>query len=256
MRRGAVYNEIDPWCAELLRRLIAAGELPPGDVDERSIADVQPDDYAGYRQVHLFAGIGGWPLAARLAGWPDDRDLWTGSPPCQPFSCAGEQRGMADERHLWPHAYRLVAALAPDVLFGEQVPAAIGKGWLDRVFDDLEAEGYACRAFGIPASSVGAAHRRDRLWFVADAQRDEQSRPQSRRWPDGRVGRVEQSVAWDTACERALPVFRAMDDGLPRCVAATDAARNAIVPAVAAQVIAAWMDACDLFAGSASSQSR
>lgn len=65
------YNEHDPFAAAWLRNLIAAGELPDGDVDERSIEDVAPADLAGYRHCHFFAGIGGWPLAMRLAGWPD-----------------------------------------------------------------------------------------------------------------------------------------------------------------------------------------
>lgn len=78
------YNEIDPFAAQWLRNLIAAGHLPAGDVDERSIVDVRPDDLKGYVQCHFFAGIGGWPLALRMAGWPDDREVWTGSCPCQP----------------------------------------------------------------------------------------------------------------------------------------------------------------------------
>lgn len=92
------YNEINKYAAEWLRNLIAAGLVPPGDVDERSIVDVQPDDLRGYVQCHFFAGIGGWAYAARLAGWPDDRELWTGSCPCQPFSSAGG--GDVDSRTL------------------------------------------------------------------------------------------------------------------------------------------------------------
>ena len=89
-RQGSYYNEIDPKAAAWLRELIAAGLIAPGDVDERSIADVRPDDLAGYGQHHFFAGIGGWSYALRLAGWPDDRPVWTGSCPCQPFSAAGK----------------------------------------------------------------------------------------------------------------------------------------------------------------------
>jgi DNA (cytosine-5)-methyltransferase 1 len=96
----AYYNEYDPFAAAWLRNLISAGHIASGDVDERSIVDVRPDDLRGYTQCHFFAGIGGWPLALRLAGWPDDRPVWTGSCPCQPFSAAGKQKGEADERHL------------------------------------------------------------------------------------------------------------------------------------------------------------
>jgi DNA (cytosine-5)-methyltransferase 1 len=78
----AYYNELDPFAAAWLRNLIAAGLIPQGEVDERSIEDVTPNDLAGFRQCHFFAGIGGWPLALRLAGWPDERPVWTGSCPC------------------------------------------------------------------------------------------------------------------------------------------------------------------------------
>lgn len=164
----AYYNEIEPYAAEWLRNLIAAGHLPPGDVDTRSIVDVAADDLVGYGQCHFFAGIGGWALAARLAGWPDDRELWTGSPPCQPFSVAGKQRAQDDERHLWPHYFRLIRARRPAVAMGEQVAAAVGKAWLDGVLTDLEGIGYAGRAAVVPACAVDAPHRRDRLWFVAE----------------------------------------------------------------------------------------
>ena len=82
------YNEFDPFAAAWLRKLIEAGLIPNGEVDERSIINVQPDELRGYDQCHFFAGIGGWSHALRLAGWPDDRQIWTGSCPCQPFSVA------------------------------------------------------------------------------------------------------------------------------------------------------------------------
>jgi DNA (cytosine-5)-methyltransferase 1 len=166
----AWYNEIDPYAAQWLRNLIAAGHIAPGDVDERSIVDVRPDDLRPYDQCHFFAGIGGWSLALRLAGWPDDRPVWTGSCPCQPFSAAGQGKAADDERHLWPAWFSLIAQLRPSVVFGEQVEAAIGWGWLDVVFADLESEGYACGAAVLPACGVGAPHIRQRLWFVADAE--------------------------------------------------------------------------------------
>jgi DNA (cytosine-5)-methyltransferase 1 len=179
----ALYNEIDDYAADWLENLISAGLIAPGVVDRRSIVDLQPADLAGFTQVHFFAGIGGWSLAARLAGWPDDRPLWTGSCPCQPFSVAGKPAGQADVRHLWPEFYRLVS-LPPPVVMGEQVAAAVGKSWLDGVCSDLEGIGYATGAAVVPACAVDAPHRRDRLWFVADADgegRGKTARP-ARTW--------------------------------------------------------------------------
>jgi DNA (cytosine-5)-methyltransferase 1 len=166
----AYYNENDPFAAEWLRNLIRDGLIAPGDVDERSIEDVLPSDLAGYTQCHFFAGIAGWSYALRLAGWPDDRPVWTGSCPCQPFSAAGQGKGTADERHLWPAWFHLIEQCEPDIIFGEQVEAAIRHGWLDLVQSDLEGKGYAFGAVGLPAAGVGAPHIRARAWFVADAQ--------------------------------------------------------------------------------------
>ena len=165
----AYYNEIDPYAAQWLRNLISAGHIAKGDVDERSICDVKPDDLRGYTQCHFFAGIGVWSYALRLAGWPDDRRVWTGSCPCQPFSAAGKGKGTADERHLWPVWFNLIREFRPDTVFGEQVEAAVRHGWLDLVQADLEGVGYACGAASIPAAGVGAPHIRQRLWFVADS---------------------------------------------------------------------------------------
>ena len=167
---AAYYNDNDPFVAQWLRNLIARQLIAPGYVDERDLRDVQPGDLAGYTQCHFFAGIGGWSHALRLAGWPDARSAWTGSCPCQPFSAAGKQAGTKDERHLWPEFFRLIRQCRPDTVFGEQVAAAVGHDWLDHVSTDLEGEGYAVGSIVLGAHSVGAPHRRQRLWFVADSK--------------------------------------------------------------------------------------
>jgi DNA (cytosine-5)-methyltransferase 1 len=115
------YNEFDAKAVAWLRELIAEKLIPPGVVDERSIVDVRPEDVRGHTQVHLFAGVGGWPLALKLAGWPDDRPVWTGSVPCQPFSVAGRRKGTSDHRHLWPEFARLIGQCRPRIVLGEQV---------------------------------------------------------------------------------------------------------------------------------------
>ena len=164
---ASFYNEIEPYAAQWLRNLIKAGLIPDGEVSTQSIVDLRPSDLAGFQQVHLFAGIGGWGHALRLARWPDDRPIWTGSCPCQPFSVAGKGTGTDDPRHLWPHFHRLITAVRPPIVMGEQVAGKAGYGWFDGVRADLEGTGYAGRAVDIPALAVNAPHIRQRLYWVA-----------------------------------------------------------------------------------------
>ena len=255
----AYYNEWEPYTAQWLRNLIAAGLIPAGDVDERSIADVDPTDLDGFTQCHFFAGIGGWPYALRLAGWPDDRPVWTASLPCQPFSVAGKAHGMGDERHLWPAFRGLVEVGRPPVCFGEQVASADGRAWLAGVRADLEGLGYVIGAADLCAAGVGAPHIRQRLYWVAFANgagRDWS--PQSDQFPargftasrwnhvDGR-----RSPAWTAAravegadgSRRLLaPGIECMADELSPVMERLRAYGNAIVPQVAAEFIGAYMD--------------
>ena len=164
----AYYNEIDLKAAAWLRELIKEGHIAPGDVDERSIEDVCPNDLRGYTQCHFFAGIGVWSYALRQAGWADDRPVWTGSCPCQPFSAAGKGKGFADERHLWPAFHWLIKQCRPGIVFGEQVASKDGRTWLDLVSDDMEGEGYAIGSASTVACGFGAPHKRQRIYWVAD----------------------------------------------------------------------------------------
>jgi DNA (cytosine-5)-methyltransferase 1 len=164
------YNEFDPKAAAWIRELIKAGMIPDGEVDERSITDVRPKDLYGFVQCHFFAGIGGWPYALRLAGWPDNKECWSGSCPCQPFSVAGKGKGLEDERHLWPAFRWLIAQCRPSICFGEQVASKDGREWLAGVRSDLEAMGYVVGAADLCAASVGAPHIRQRLWWLADSK--------------------------------------------------------------------------------------
>ncbi|MEY9375999.1 DNA cytosine methyltransferase [Rhizobium leguminosarum] len=108
-------------------------------------------------------------------------DVICGGYPCQPFSSAGNRRGKADDRHLWPEMFRLIRELRPTWVIGENVAGHITMG-LDDVLSDLEAQGYSARTFVVPACAVNAPHRRDRVWIVAhsNGQREQQ--------PEGRVG--------------------------------------------------------------------
>lgn len=163
------YNEIDGYAADWLENLIFEGLIPHGKVDRRSIVDVHPSDLDGFTQCHFFAGIGGWSLALQLAGWSTDREVWTGSCPCQPFSNIGEKRGVEDERHLWPEFFRLIEKCKPASVFGEQVASADGREWLAGVRTDLEGAGYAFGAADLCSAGVSAPHIRQRLYWLGDA---------------------------------------------------------------------------------------
>ncbi|MFS1526236.1 DNA cytosine methyltransferase [Microbulbifer sp. 2304DJ12-6] len=165
---AAYYNEIDPFSAQWLRELISAGHIAPGEVDQRSIEDVYPDELVGYTQCHFFAGIGVWSYALRKAGWPDDKPVWTGSCPCQPYSQAGKGEGEADERHLWPAWFHLIEQCRPGAIFGEQSASKAALSWLDLVQADLEGANYISGALDLCAAGVGAPNIRQRLYFVAE----------------------------------------------------------------------------------------
>lgn len=168
-QKFAYYNEIDPKAAEWIRQLISLKVVAPGFVDGRSITEVSADDLRSFRQIHLFAGIAGWSLALRQAGWDDDRAIFSGSAPCQPFSAAGKQQGFADNRHLWGEMFRLIRELRPGCVVGEQVSSKIALTWWDSVASDLESADYATAAFDLSGGSAGAPHIRSRLFWVAHA---------------------------------------------------------------------------------------
>lgn len=235
------YNEFEPYAAQWLRNLIAAGHLPGGEVDERDIRDVKPEDVRGYKQCHWFAGVGGWPLATRLAGWPDDRPIWTGSAPCQPFSSAGKRSRQSDERHLWPHWFGLIRECRPPIIFGEQVDESIAMGWADEVFLALEDEGYACASAVLPAYSVTKNHERNRLYFVANSSM-QQRIYQPYDWKTQK-GLFNNRASWPAnTWNEAEPKVYSIHDGFPSCVGICNGLGNAIIPTLGAEFIKTVME--------------
>jgi DNA (cytosine-5)-methyltransferase 1 len=155
----------------------------------------------------LFSGIGGFDLAAEWMGWENvfhcewnpfgqkvlkhhfpnsisynditktdfsihrgNIDIITGGFPCQPYSTAGLRKGKADERHLFPEMLRAIKEIQPTWVIGENVRGLVSwEGGLvfHEVCNDLEREGYEVQPFLIPAASVNAPHKRERIWFVA-----------------------------------------------------------------------------------------
>lgn len=245
---SAYYNEIDPFAAALLRALMADGLIAAGEVDERSILEVTADDLRGFTQCHFFAGIGGWPHAFRLAGWPDDRPAWSGSCPCQPLSCAGNRAGHADERHLWPAFHGLIAECAPPIVFGEQVASKDGREWFAGVRADLEALGYACGGADLCAAGVGAPHIRQRIYWMAHAEQGRLSgRVFQRAEPPAIIATANTGPAtplnsqWQERHRVSpLPI---LDNGVPGDMALAGGFGNAIVPQVGAAFIAAAAEA-------------
>jgi DNA (cytosine-5)-methyltransferase 1 len=161
------YNEFDREKAEWLRYLMRLRVIPGGEVDERSIEEVKPEEIRGFHQCHWFAGIGIWAYALRLAGWPDDQEIWSASCPCQPFSTAGKGEGFGDSRHLWPRLSFLIDSRHPQCILGEQVSSADGLMWFDLVQNDMGRAGYTCGGLDTCAAGAGAPHIRQRLYWGA-----------------------------------------------------------------------------------------
>ena len=252
------YNDSEPFVCAWLRNLIAAKLLPVGDVDERPIQEVMPDDVRHYTQAHFFAGIGGWPYALQLAGW-GDRPVWTGSCPCQPFSAAGKGKAEDDPRHLWPHWFRLIRECRPKRIFGEQVVRAAGLGWLDVVATELEAEAYSIGAVALGAHSVSAPHRRQRIWFVAHANGSRFPFPEGspRQAEEGGISQPQPSLvaadASDDTTQRGSlrsnrrawwpePTVGSVAHGISARVGKVRGLGNAIIPQVAAAFVSAYME--------------
>lgn len=250
MSTAAYYNDNDPFMADWLENLIECGLIAYGAVDRRPIQDVAASDLDGFIQCHFFAGIGGWSWALRLANWPDDRPVWTGSCPCQPFSKAGSMKGKNDSRHLWPYWYCLIAQCSPTIVFGEQVTSPLGRSWLDSVSSDLENLGYAVGAADLCAASVGALHKRQRLYLVADSssmqchsgkdhgvclQHEMAVLPEPR---NGCAAANDRAVHWGV--DQSIP-FTIPNDVSGR-VGRLRGYGNAIVPDLAAEFIVAYMD--------------
>jgi DNA (cytosine-5)-methyltransferase 1 len=123
--------------------------------------------------------------AARLAADGIAVDVVCGGWPCQDISVAGNGAGLAGERSgLWSEFARILGEVRPRHAIMENVAALLGRG-LGDVLGDLAALGYDCEWHCIPASDVGAPHRRDRVWIIAHAERGA-VRDEQQRMPGGR----------------------------------------------------------------------
>ena len=246
-----IYNEIDPSAATWLENLIDAGHLPKGKVDRRDIRELSPDDC--HPTSHFFAGIGGWPLALKWAGFTGD--VWTGSCPCQPFSAAGSRKGFADERHLWPTWFQLISKSRPPIVFGEQVAGESGGTWFAGVRADMEEIGYRVVAADLCAASVGSHQRRQRLFFggVADGQdarhliEEVQAQSDASKITPGRNGvpgwGFDVVMCSDRKRRPIEPGTWPLAHGVPKRVELMRGYGNAIVPQLGAIFIKSFMEA-------------
>lgn len=237
------YNEWDSFAAEWLVNLAKEGHIPNGTVDTRSITEVDAEDLRGYTQCHFFAGIAGWAEALRLAGWPADREVWTGSCPCQPFSNAGKRKGTADERHLWPEFFRLIRGRRPASILGEQV---VSLEWWDQVAEDLESLGYTTWS----EVRTATVQRRRRIFWSANLGGKRVERQVARsnpcvpgpwRWRGEEDLQAVANAPFERGDRWPEPLVRAVDDGFRRKMV-LHCAGNAIVPQVAAEFVKAFME--------------
>jgi len=229
--------------------------------------------------LDLFSGIGGFSLAARWAGIEtvgfceidpycrrvleknfsgvpihgDIRtlrgdefgpiDIITGGDPCQPHSNAGKRKGKADDRYLWPEMLRVIQRCKPNWIVNENVVGSVSNLVLDTKISDLEAIGYACRPFIIPACGVEAPHLRERVWLIANAsglgRKEGGDRAVYRAENEKNAGAKFTGLLESTGKWKVNPGIRLLDDGVPGRLDRLKALGNAIVPQIAYQIFKA-----------------
>lgn len=158
--RSVGYVEWDDACQQVLAARIQDGHLPEAPI----YSDIRAFTAEGY--ARSYQGL---------------VDVLTGGFPCQPFSQAGQQRGEDDPRNMWPATIECIGIVRPRHVLLENVPGLVGSGYFGTVLGGLAAHGYDARWCCLSAAQVGALHRRDRLWIVAqlsDSHRELAGKPQ------------------------------------------------------------------------------
>jgi len=218
-------------------------------------------EWAGLSRPVMFCDIEEWSRQIVSKHWPDvpvatdvkelasdpdrnvpDCEIITAGYPCQPWSVAGERKGSSDNRHIWPYICEIVAQKRPAWCVLENVYGHISLG-IDEVLSNLECQGYAARAFVVPACGVNAPHRRERVFIVAhtDSPRSQgrvQGRQDTQR--EGKLGHSGRSCSvhrqpierwWDTE-----PELGRVAHGIPNRTHRLRGLGNAIVPQIAMRI--------------------
>ena len=158
--------------------------------------------------------------------------------PCQPFSVAGKQEGENDERNMWPETAYILSILRPRYALLENVPGLLAHQYFGRILGDLVESGFNIKWRVLSAAEMGAPHKRDRVWIVADAQREGLQERQLQQGIQRKAGcydngeNTSMGAWWATE-----PGLDRLANGTPNRVGRIRAAGNSQVPAV---VAAAW----------------
>jgi DNA (cytosine-5)-methyltransferase 1 len=150
-----------------------------------------------------------------------DIDLISGGFPCQPYSIAGKKQGSNDERALWNEMFRIIKELQPKWVVGENVDNFTKMDDFEKANSDLESIGYKVQSFIIPASAVGAPHRRNRVFMVGYSVSESELQADQTSSPFGSKGEAWEGVTWKpwgkvarTHWQANKPPICGMDDGL------------------------------------------
>jgi DNA (cytosine-5)-methyltransferase 1 len=186
-------------------------------------------------EVPIFSDIKELTYEKLKANGINNIDIITGGYPCQPFSVAGRKKGEEDPRHVWPEYFRIIKELRPTWVIGENVGGHIKLG-LDTVLENLESEGYSARTFSISAASIGANHKRERVWILANSKssnRDEyeinkeHGKPEAQKIFGNRSCLSGVSSRWEVE-----PDVGRVADGLPDTMDRLKSLGNSVVPQI------------------------
>jgi DNA (cytosine-5)-methyltransferase 1 len=146
LSRTVCYIERDPYCQRIIEQRQRDGWLSPAPI---------------WDDLRTFNG----------RPWRGCVDFIFGGIPCQPYSCAGKQRGAADERDLWPDTRRIIREVGPRLVLIENVTGLLARpDWMGRILGELAEDGFDAEWATVSAADVGAWHLRKRVWIVAYAR--------------------------------------------------------------------------------------